>query len=235
MRRAALPVVMILAAAVAGCSSAWGPHAAALVSATRSAAPDLAGSSPAPGSGTPGQPGSGPVGAASAGTPDGSKSAKAKAGTPAKKTAAASTAAASTAAATGASAPDSPSLTADPDSPAPVSPAATEPSIPVVTTSLHGGPTVGPSPTVTLTPAAQATCTATGGEAHVQATVTQDEAGSAAESFYTDELDAAGLQLVQYVIVIPGPLTAGEAVSGEAAGNPSMSTCQVVAVAGNAS
>jgi hypothetical protein len=106
-------------------------------------------------------------------------------------------------------------------------------STPVVTTTVHGGPTVPASPTVTLTPAGQVTCTVTDNAPAITATVTADEAGPGAESFYVDEDGAAGSALPQVIISVPGPLTAGAVVTGEGAANASMASCQVVAVAGN--
>jgi len=83
------------------------------------------------------------------------------------------------------------------------------------------------SPTVTLTPAGQVSCTVTDEAPTITATVTQDEAGSSGEDFYVSEYDATGTFYARIIISIPGPLTLGSVVTAEGTAGASLASCQV--------
>jgi hypothetical protein len=110
----------------------------------------------------------------------------------------------------------------------------TAPASPSVTgTPPHERMSVSPSPpatpAVSPTPASSASCTVTANEPVVQAVVTAAEAGPNALNFYVIEYYAAGIA-GKAVLRVPGPVTAGQAVSVTGVLNSLMTSCQVTGV-----
>lgn len=231
MPRRTLPALAMLIAAAAGCSSAGGVRAAALETGTPASVPAAAGSS-ASGPGTAaGRPGTG-ITAVTSPAP-GVTTSHGAAKTPRTAAGGGAPPAGTGAAAAG----TEPGAT--PAGPPPAPPGGG--TVPVTSTTPAGRPTPtppqdqasgSPSPAVSLTPAAQVTCTVTGYEPVVRAVVTPDEAGPGPEDFHVNEYDTAGLLLERVVLPVPGPLAAGETVSAEGAQDTPMTSCQVTAVSG---
>jgi len=101
-----------------------------------------------------------------------------------------------------------------------------------VAATIHGGPTVGLTPTETPTPATSpstASCTVTANEPVVQAVVSAADAGPNALNFYVIEYYPAGVA-GKAVLRVPGPVTAGQAVSVTGGSNTLMTSCTVTGI-----
>lgn len=219
-----LSVLAILIGTAAGCSSPGGAvRAAALEPGKPVSVPAAAGSSsPSAADGLPG------TGTTSAVPPAPGSASRGAAKTP--KTAATRGAAPAQTGAESGTVPAGPPPAPPGGGTAPVT--GTAPPVSLPSTPPQEQASGSPSPTVSLTPAAQVTCTVSGDKPEIAAVITQGEASAGGEYFDVAEYGTAGVTVNIVALFVPGPLTAGEAVSAEGPQGPPMATCRVTAVSG---
>ena len=235
MRMAAVPALVILVAAAAGCSKAETPGAAAaLAPFSGTTAPHSAGANPVQAPGGPMEPGSGAPAGSSGGTA-GSMA------TPTGKAASATAAAAVTSPASGtASALSSPPASVPDASPsAPSGPGLSSPSSPPPSPNVrftHGGPTTGPATppaTPSTSPAAPTAGNCIISDSKMVITVAIPAAAAAwtagADIDLLEDLSGA-TQTTRYQVYLAAPLTPGETVTVTESANPLLVSCEAVGV-----